>query len=49
MLNTQFANYGIVSGEYQVEEDFKRFVDMKNDRNSIVVLRVNAMEEVVRF
>ena len=46
MLNVQFQNFGLDPSEYELEEDLKPFVDVKNDVNSFVVLRVNVFNEI---
>ena len=46
MLNVQFQNFGLDPSEYELEEDLRPFVNVKNDTNSFIVLRVNTFNEI---
>lgn len=43
VVNEQFKNFGLDNG-YEIEKSLNRFVDRKLNNNSLVILRVNAVE-----
>mgnify|MGYP000123047320 CR=1 FL=1 len=45
MVNVQFKNVGI-DPNYEIEKKLVQFVDRKKFNNCLIVLRVNAVEEI---
>lgn len=45
MVNVQYKNVGI-DPQYDLEKSLTKFVDRKKHNNSLVILRINAIEEV---
>lgn len=47
MFNVQFRSYGLHTKEYELEPYLKQFIDMKNDSNSLIVFRINIIDEII--
>jgi len=47
MFNVQFRSYGLNTKDYELEPYLKQFIDLKNDSNSLIVFRINIIDEII--
>ena len=47
MFNVQFKSYGLNTKEYELEPCIKPLIDLKTDANTLIIFRINIIEEII--